>query len=805
MKRRNSIFSLLLPALLLLCSCNILAGERVIIPDDVFYYQPAASVFGAEAVWVNPAGLSRFNITGYQFMADQLDGQYGKSWGSVVHRHRLSIAYREIDNPGSTDFQEYVFAGGFPLGRAIQFGTSYRWFKDGPGIYRHRHFWNVGFSGGSGGPIRWGFVLANLNRGKIDGERTQMEERFSLSYRPIGPNLTLSADMFISTGTRLSNADYAYLAELTPKPGVIVNALLDNDRNFQIGFRINFQKYFAGSKSRFARGGSTRGSTAFIGATSLRQPSVVPYPRRRLNLSVSGRPPENPPRPLFGRRQTSFLHYLSAIYRAAEDANIAELRLDLNRATLGFAQAQELREAIRYFRSRGKSVTCHLRSPNNLSYYIASAANKVAIPPVSQLRLVGLRAELTFYAGTLEKLGVNLDMVRIGKYKTAAESFTRTASSEENKEQINRLLDRLYHQFVTDIASGRGLSADSVRRIIDNGPFTSEEALRYGLVDALSYADDDSGILRSDYARISFRRYASDTLLNNDWRVKPVIAIVVAEGEIGAAAGGFPFGSSNGVTPGLMKSAFRAASDNPDTRAVILRLNSPGGSALAGEEIHRMVAKAAAKKPLVVSMGNVAASGAYYIATPARRIFASPATVTGSIGIFGGKADFSELHKKIGLGKELYIRGHFAGMLSTIRPFTDEERKKYFSHLNAFYQHFLSLVSESRQLPTDSVDALGRGRVWTGGEAINNGLVDELGGLRQSIDYAAHIAGLKDYDIRIYPQKRPLFVIPGWSIIRSVASVFGLGGNSGESTAGSLLYDEADNMYTRMPFDIDLK
>lgn len=772
----------------------------------VFYYRPAASVFGSPAAWINPAGLSRFGVAGFQIMADYVDGNYAKSWGTAIHRDRLITAYRHIDNPGGDNYDELITALGLPIGPTLNAGLSYRYFREGPGIYNNRHFWNVGLISQGRGPFSLGAVLSNLNRGRVGTDRTAMEQCYSIGYRPFGRQLTLAADMFLSTQNRLSEAEFIYHAEYIPTPGLYLTGYLDSDRNFQIGFRANLLKYFVGSQSTFDRSGHNGHTTAFFGVTNMRQPSLIPEPGRSLTVAVSGRIAENPPQPVFGRKRVAFLTLVTTLYRAAEDPSIESMKLNLNRLALGFGQAQEFREALDYFKSRGKRIICHLSSPNNIGYFVASIADTILIPPVAQLRLVGLRAELTFWAGTLEKLGVNLQLLRVGDYKTAPETYTRVAASEENREQLNRLMDDLYDQFVTAIADGRGLQPDSVRRMIDNGPFTSVEALQYGLVDGLSYRDKVGSEYFPSLPTVSFRRYLADTLLNDGWQPKPTIAVVVADGEISSDAGGVElFGKPKGVKPAVMVRAFEKARRNPGVRAVVLRVNSPGGWALAGEEIYHAGTNAAEVKPLVVSMGNVAASGGYYIAMPSSRIFANPGTITGSIGIYGGKVDLSRLHDKIGVGKELYTRGRYAGMLTTMRPFTDDERQKYQSHLQAFYEHFVDLVASNRGLSNDSVDNLSRGRVWTGREAINNGLADETGGLKQALDHAASEFGLDEYEIEIYPRKRPWFVFPGRSLFRKFISILTGHENSPETGLPNIPLSEDESILARMPFDLTIE
>ncbi len=784
----------------------VLAGERIIMPQGVFYYQPAASVFGSEATWINPAGLARYRIAGFQFMADYFDGKYARNWGSVINREGLALSYRNIYNPTDENYVDYILAAGIPAGNRLSVGASYQYFKQGEGIFDNRHFWNIGFVLRPEGAFSFGAVFSNLNRGKVNDERTEMEQRYSLSYRPREYDLTVSVDMFLSTGTRLSNADYIYHAEFSPVKGLYVNGLIDNDKNFQIGVRANLRQYFVGARHRSDRDGNHRGTTAFFGATSHRQPSLIRDKVRRLSLSLSGRPSENPPDPIFGRHPTSFVKTLLNIYRAADDQSVGEMVLGLSRLRLGFARAQELREALEYFRSKGKTVICHISHPNNLAYYVGSACDSILIPPVSQLNLVGLRAELTFYAGTMEKLGVKADLMRIGEYKTAAEQYTRENATEENREQVNRLLDDLFDQFIDGIARGRNIPTDSAAALVDGGPYTSREALAFGLVDGLSYKDELRDNYLSGMPEITMQRYFADTVIHDCWTEKPTLAVVVAEGEVTFDDGGMgPFAESSDVTPGRMSAVFDRVHTDKDIRAVVFRINSPGGLALAGEEIYHAAMRAAKKKPIVVSMANIAASGGYYIAMPAHYVLADPATITGSIGIYGGKVDLSGLYEKISLGKELYTRGKFAGMLTTMRPFTTEEREKYYSQMEAMYGHFVSLVADNRQLSADSVENLAQGRMWTGREALDNGLVDRLGGLKAALDFSADELGLEDYRVEILPRKRPLFILPGNRMLKSLAGFLGLGAGVQVDKASVSDHVLTDGILARLPFDIEIE
>ncbi|MBD3257252.1 hypothetical protein GF377_02375, partial [candidate division GN15 bacterium] len=418
--------------------------DRIPLPGGVFYYQPAAAVFGPEAAWSNPAQLGRFTAAGFQVMADYHKGNYAKSWGTTVFRDRLVTAYRHIHNDNDEDFDEWLAAAGLALGQSVRFGFSYRYFREGPGLYNNRHFWTVGATLAGRSAFKVSGVWSNLNRGRVNGEQTAVEHRYSLAYRGISPKLVLAADMFLSSRNSLRDADFTYFAEYTPTPGLYLNGLVDSDRRFQVGLRVNLYRYFIGSRSAFDRGGHNGRTTVYMGATNQRQPSILPPPKQRLSMGIRGGLAENPPRPVFGHGGTAFAEVLLAVYRAADDPSIGEMHLSLRGLRIGLGQAQELRQALEYFRSRGKRIVCHLSSPNNIGYYVASAADSILIPPVSQLRLVGLRAELTFYGATLDKVGVNIQLLRIGDFKTAPERYTREAATEENRQQVANLLDEMY-------------------------------------------------------------------------------------------------------------------------------------------------------------------------------------------------------------------------------------------------------------------------------------------------------------------------------------------------------------------------
>lgn len=804
MKRRLR-FTLALLTLIILISGQ-LSAERLASIEGLYFFQPAATVSGAESIWINPAGLGKTRAEGYLWLADYFEGELADDWGVVIHKKSLGVGYRSLERPDGK-VREYRFGMGAQLGNdRTYWGFSYQYYKDGPPELHKKHLWNVGVLSQQNPKLAWAAVLSNLNRATQNDDRTEIEQHYSIAYRPKGDLVTLSADMLLGTKTRLSNADFIYHAEVTAKQGVYLTGWLDSDKNFSLGVRVNLLKHFVGSQSSFDRNGNDIRTTAYYGATSLRQKSVLKEKGRRLSLKMSGRVRENPPQPIFGRKATSFASLIQSINRAARDDSINEMVLRLSSFSPGFGRAQELRTALIDFRATGKRVICHLGRPGNLGYYIASVCNSILIPPVSQFNLTGLRAELTFYKGLMDKIGVRAEMLRIGDHKTGPERYTENESTDQNRAQVNRILDELYDQFVEGIASARDMKTEALKEIINQAPYTSTEALELGLVDGLSYADDLQSSFLEKMPEISFRSYQADTLTDRTWGRPAIVAVVPIEGEIAYGSRGSLISPPTEATPRRMARSLGLAVADPQVKAIVLRINSPGGLALAGDEIYHEVEKASRKKPVVISMANVAASGGYYVAMPGERIFVNPACVTGSIGIYGGKPDLSGLYEKLAVTKEIYTRGDNAALLSFSQPFTPEQKKKYMAGLQAFYDHFVALVSESRGLSIDSVDNLSRGRVWTGREAVANGLADQLGGLTEAAAYAAQLAGLDEYRVQPFPIRRPFFLWPELARIPFLGRLL----KKSDNPLTILLDDESSEsdqtaIYARLPFDLTIE
>jgi protease-4 len=478
--------------------------------------------------------------------------------------------------------------------------------------------------------------------------------------------------------------------------------------------------------------------------------------------------PDDPIRRLFGGQPQSLNSLMAQFRKAKVDKRITAVMLDIDMSEAGWAKSEEIRGAIQDFRTSGKPVYAYMETSLNKDYYIATACDKIFLPPPGDLFTIGLAADVMFFRGSLDKLGIYPDVYQIGKYKSAGDTFTQKQMTPAHREFINSLLDDLYGRYIEGIAKARSKSVDDVKALIDNAPYTAEQAKNVGLIDGAVYHDDVEKELKkrlgykdNDELHIAragdYRQISQESLgLNQGDRV----AVVYAAGDI--VSGKSQFGGSGEETIGsdsLVKTINEAANDK-GIKAIVLRIDSPGGSGLASDIIWRAVEMAKAKKPVVVSMSDVAASGGYYIACNANKIVAEPSTITGSIGVVGGKPVLKGFYDWIGVTNEYVLRGKNAGMFRESEKFSDAERTKFQEFLNTTYDDFISKVAKGRSKEKNYIDSIGQGRVWTGRQGKENGLVDEYGGLDKAIEIAKQLAQIPaDKGIqRVILPKPPTFL-----------------------------------------------
>lgn len=447
---------------------------------------------------------------------------------------------------------------------------------------------------------------------------------------------------------------------------------------------------------------------------------------------------------------------LDTINKAAADKRIVAIYLDGNTESegriAGFATLKEVRKALERFKATGKKIIAYNVDWDEPSYYLSSVANTIVVNPMGVLEMNGLRSETLFLSGALEKYGIGIQVLRVGKYKSAVEPFLLKEFSSENRQQTQRLLNDIWGDFRATVGNSRKLTPQQIQAIADNkGLLMANEAKNSRLVDKVAYFDEVVTDLKKltgndndeekSFRKISLNTYARvpDREVGKERSSSNKIAIVYAEGEIVNGQG-----SLRQVGGDRIASQLRQLRQNKDVKAVILRVNSPGGSASASEIIQREVKLTRQVKPVVVSMGNYAASGGYWISTYANRIFAEPNTVTGSIGVFGILPNLQKLANNNGVTWDVVKTGRFADSQTVSRPKTPEELAIYQNAVNKIYYQFVGKVADSRKLPASKVQEIAQGRVWSGLAAKQIGLVDNIGGINEAVQYAAKEAKLGD-------------------------------------------------------------
>lgn len=513
-------------------------------------------------------------------------------------------------------------------------------------------------------------------------------------------------------------------------------------------------------------------STAIIGvlvSSGDKEVTVAENSVLHLDFSspIQDRGSENPfegldPFTMQSTNANSFSDYVRSIEAAAKDEKIKGIFLDLKGVDADLAIRQEIFEALKKFKESDKFIYAYSETYTQGDYHLAALADSIFLYPTGDFMFTGYTSEPLFFKGMLDKLGVEVKLIRVGKYKGAGEPFIRENLSEENRFQIQSYLNSLYKSYLGDIADARKISADTLWAIANELRIeTPEQAVSSGLIDGLAYRDEVLELLKTktnaksiDKIKfISVDDYAS-SLTKEKATEKSRIAVVYAIGDIISGEG-----DDQTIGSDRISEALRDARLDKNVKAVVLRVNSPGGSALASDVIWReMVLLKKAKKPVVVSMGALAASGGYYISIAADSIFAEPTTITGSIGVFGLLPNISPFMKdKLGLTFDRVTTGKYADIGTATRSMRADEEAIIQRMVNRIYEDFTNKVAEARNLPIDSVQNMAQGRVYTGAQAKTLGLVDELGNLDDAIATAARMANLKNYRLKELPsQKNPI-------------------------------------------------
>ena len=451
----------------------------------------------------------------------------------------------------------------------------------------------------------------------------------------------------------------------------------------------------------------------------------------------------------------------TSLHRAAKDPKVKAVMLEPRTLAAGWAKLEEIRGEIAEFKKSGKPVYAYLQSPGSREYYLASVADKIYLSPDDMVDVKGFMLEEMYYKNTLEKLGVQVEVDHIGKYKDAGDSFTRTGMTPETKEVLNQVLDQIYNSFCASVGQSRHLSPDKVKALLDIGPFMGTQAKANGLIDQLGYEDQAYSDLKSkvgggDLEKTGIKTYFRSTPGKGDR-----IALLVGEGDIvrGDPQEGFGESTTNISSGGFAKLIKQVRNDS-SVKGVIVRVNSPGGDSVASDEILHELKMLSAVKPVAISMSDYAASGGYFISMTGDPIVSYPNTLTGSIGVLYIRPNLKGLFDKLGVSEDQISRGKLSNLDDVTQPLSDAGRQKLHESIEATYKSFVGKVAASRKKNFDQIDALAQGHVWMGAQAKDNGLVDQLGGLTEAVEVVRKKAGLStggDTNLVMFPARRTLF------------------------------------------------
>ncbi len=483
-----------------------------------------------------------------------------------------------------------------------------------------------------------------------------------------------------------------------------------------------------------------------------------------LQGDVPERQPVDVPLPILGQQGgPTVLDSWQLLKKAAIDPRIKAIVIAPRGLSVGWAKLEEIRSQLLEFKKTGKPVYAYLRAAGTPEYYLATAADQIYMPPDDWLNVKGLRAELTFLKNTLDKVGVAMEFEGVGLYKDAPDTYTKTSPSPQTLEVTNQILDQYYGSLISVIAQGRKRDPEATRAMIDKGPFVGQSAVDAGMIDGTLFEDEVYAKLKqqlkapADLKKVHAKDYVAVPVTGTGGPTS--IAVIAGDGEILSATGGLDRFEQAGMTGGGMAKVLKQVADNDQIKGVILRVNSPGGDAIASAEILHAAQELSKKKPLIVSMSDYAASGGYMMSMTGDPVLAYNNTLTGSIGVFFGKLTLRGFYDKIGINKFLLTRGKWSSIDSEYTPLSAEQRARLQVELQAYYKGFVQRVATGRKKEYNVVEPLAQGRVWLGAQAVKNGLVDEIGGLDRAIALIKEktkVPSNQPVTLVEYPEKRSL-------------------------------------------------
>lgn len=715
----------------------------------------------------NWANEPLFEIYMGQSVDPNAEGQF-----NVMGRIRdLSIGFQQFQTNLLGDLRKFSFGYSLPIDELLRIpaflslGASYNLTQEVGLANSNYHSFDTGLLFRPAGFLSLALTARNLNTPVVRGKQIKRAYIAGLGIRPFSSeDFSVTVDAQYDEGDNVQEITTLFGASFTPVKGLKLRGRADVKGSF--GFDLTFQLARL-NLGYFHTFNSSRNYDSIHGIVSSNTfGSIFQGGGRFAYLDLtSGFQVDNAQGfSLVGSTsRPSFWNIIEQINKAKTLDNYEGLVVEIGSLNTGMGLVEELYQAIKSFKNTGKKVIFYIKDAGMKEIYLSTIADKVVMHPLGSIKVAGFGYVLPHYKKLLDKAGIEVEFIRIGKYKTAMEPFIYESPSKAEKEQLTSIQKELLRQFEERTSKSRKLSKTRLQKLLNKGLFTASEAKKNGLVDKIAYLDQLDEIASElvdskAKKKIEIRSLQNVKIHDGDWENRDQIAVIYANGSIveGSSGKDILFGNQF-VGSQSLKSQIREARENDQVKALVLRINSPGGSALASDEIFRALErfKKLSKKPIVVSMGDVAASGGYWIAMASDKIIANPGSITGSIGIYAGKTNLKGLYKKLGVNHGVIKTNPNADSNSDHRPYTSQEKQIISDHLREYYRIFLERVSKNRNLDFKLVEQLAQGRVYTGQEAKKHGLVDVLGGLDKAIQVAKSLAKIEDKTIKILHLPEP--------------------------------------------------
>jgi protease IV len=688
---------------------------------------------------------------------------------------------------GEGQFSRYGFSLGIPLGTWLFLGARYSFTLSDVAVLNGVNSADLGLQLRPSQYFNLGFLVQGLNQPLAGSANLPMRYILGTTISPLSA-VQISADIWTDSSTFAQNFGYVGTLSLEPWKGIKIRGGYHQQYQFFAGLQIDLEH---GSLiGTTTPGVSGKPVVAGIQLSSKPYPSAL-NPSVPLKLEIKPDMVEEPIEPgLFSSEKTSSLEILGLLNKAADDPRVSRIYVKLGSFPQGLASAEEFFEALWAIRERGKMVDVYLQNAGLREYLIASAATSIHIEPSSEIKFLGLRSERYYAKGTLDKIGVEGDFLAKGEYKSAPEMFTRKDSSDPSRRETLSELKAAESEIIKILSKSGRVSRATWNDFLKRGIVGTDTALQLKLVDKVGFYERDIEELHFARKQLTARK--------TSLAIMPKVAVIVAAGDIMENPPGIlSAGGYSTVTPKKLEKAFKRAVSDPSTSAILLRVSSPGGEIGASDEIASLVESARKKKPVYISMGDVAASGGYMIASPGEKIFASPLTITGSIGVFLGKFSLKGLFKMIDLNKEILGDTPYPGLYSEDRGWTDAEKQILGKRLDEYYSGFVSYVARTRSLPIPNVEDAAQGRVWIGSQAMAKRLVDESGGYLEALKATAKKSGLSDGDYETWILKESRGLLGLGDTTEGMGKAAGIGAYLPHSLVNSIKWAES---LKRSPF-----